>query len=67
VSIDDFERLVQVIAIAGIDPVLARKTVDPEPRQWVMDAFLRQAFPDELKSTKFLFPEVIEEIVPEQQ
>jgi hypothetical protein len=39
---------------------------DPEPRQWIMDAFLRHAFPDELKSTRFLFPEVMEGIVPEQ-
>jgi hypothetical protein len=66
VSTSDFERLVQVIATAGIDPVLAKKTIDPEPRQWTMEAFLRHAFLGELKSTSFLFPEVMEEIVPEQ-
>jgi hypothetical protein len=67
VSAADFERLVQVVAITGIGPVLTKKTVDPEPRQWVMDAFLRHDFSVELTMTSFLFPEVMEQIVPEGQ
>jgi len=59
--------LIQVVGTIGIDPVLARKIVDPEPRQWIMDAFLLHAFPEELKSTSFLFPEIIEEIAPAQE
>jgi hypothetical protein len=67
VSAGDFEKLVQVVALVGIDAVLAKKVVDPEPRQWIMDAFLRHAFPSELKTARFLFPEALDEIVPEQE
>jgi hypothetical protein len=34
--------------------------------QWIIDVFLRDAFPEEIKS-RASFPEVVEELVPEQE
>jgi hypothetical protein len=54
-SISDFEILMQVIAQHRIVTVLQEKTIDPEPRQWAMCAFLQSRYnSDEFRRNLFL-------------
>jgi hypothetical protein len=62
VAAEDFEGLLQVIAAVGIDFVMAKKTVVPEPQQWTMGAFLHHEFATELCNAHDLFPEATDEI-----
>jgi hypothetical protein len=62
-SIEDFEALVQVIAMRGIDTVIGLKTRGEE-RQWIMSTFLHARFPEDYKKSRTLFPEVLDAIWP---
>jgi hypothetical protein len=57
------ERLVQVLVQSGIAPPMEQKTRNPEYRHWLVDPFLRHAYPGEYRTTRDLFPETLNEII----
>lgn len=63
-SVEDFERLIQVVSKRGIDEVMRRKGDDLERRKWSMGPFLSDQFNTEWSTTIDLFPEVLDEITP---
>lgn len=64
-SIEEFEKLIQIIASAGIDNFMSKKLFDPEKRSWPIRSFMFNDFPKELARTTDLFPEAYREIHPE--
>jgi hypothetical protein len=62
VAVEDFEVLLQVVATVGIAPVMRKKIVDPEPRQWLIWNFLWHEFKAECRNKRNLFPEVMDEM-----
>ncbi len=59
-SIDDFESAIQIIARVGVAEVMARRASNPEYKKWEFRAFLSQEFPEEVRSARALFSDVLD-------
>jgi hypothetical protein len=64
-SVNDFERLMALIAIKGAKSVMDA-TVDPKRKLWLVHAAMLDAFPEDFAKTRVnLFPEALESITGE--
>jgi hypothetical protein len=54
-SIEDFEKLVQIIQTVGIGMFMKKRFADAEKQKWHLGQFMRTEFPDEFHKVKFLF------------
>lgn len=61
-SIEDFEKLIQVVDKRRIDEVMRRKSSSSEFRMWAMWPFLIDQFQSEMRESIDLFPELLDEI-----
>ncbi len=62
--IEEFERMMQVIATVGIAPFVGKKVFDKEKSKWQFASFMNSDFAEEFSKTKDLFPEVMQQINP---
>jgi hypothetical protein len=61
-SVEDFEKLIQVVEKRQIDEVMKRKASSSEFRMWAMWPFLNVQFKIEMQESIDLFPEVLDAI-----
>ena len=59
-SMATFEQLVQVINVRGIAPVMGERVKSTEYPQWMLEAFLHDAFAAEMGEARDLFPEILD-------
>lgn len=65
-SIEEFEIMIQIIGQVGIKKFMEKKVYDQDKEKWSFFPFLKNEFPEEYKSAKFLFPTDFNKIFPEQ-
>jgi hypothetical protein len=63
-AIDDLEVLLQVVSVERAAPVVGGKAENPEFRQWAMRSFLLSRFAEQVRETKPLFPNALDNIYP---
>jgi len=61
-SIQEFERLVQVLHTEGIAEVMRRRASNSEYKKWQLGAVINQEFKSAVATVRPLFPEVMDEL-----
>lgn len=54
-SAEEFECLIQVIDLVGVEPIFSNKVRDEDKTKWLFDPYLRHAFPKEYSLAIHLF------------
>jgi hypothetical protein len=63
-SVDELERMLQIVATVGILAFMNKKMRDPERRFWQMGVFMSNSFHDAYMATTALFDDITEKILP---
>ena len=56
-SIEEFEDLMQIVQLHGLQSVMKDKVFDKEKKRWNLKTYLATCFGDEMKSLEYLFEE----------
>lgn len=64
-SIEEFEKLVQVIPQVGIGVFMKSKTEVQDHRFWPFHSYISSQFSEQYRSTRDLFPEILDQITDE--
>ena len=56
-TIDEFEKMAQIIQKTGISNFMHNKIFDSEKRKWEFQSYMNSEFAEEYRNTKFLFEE----------